>query len=48
MEVTQKFVREVHDMAKKAYIESISLEGALKSLKDIALVTYLVVDRKGK
>lgn len=44
MEVTQKFVKEIHAIAVKAHTESISLEETLKALKDIALVTYLVMD----
>lgn len=44
MEVTQKFVKEIHAMAVKAHTESLSLEEALTALRNIGMITYLVMD----
>ena len=44
MKVTQKFVKEIHAIAVKAHTESLSLEEALEALKNIGMITYLVMD----
>ena len=42
--MTQKFVKEIHTMAVDAHTKSITLEEALTALRNIGMITYLVMD----